>query len=533
MIRSLLVGLCLAAVAACGSTTVSELSSPSNQRCASSVTGVPGSVTAGGGEFAATVATARECAWTVETDAAWVQITPHTGQGETAVAVMVAENPNGISRSATIAVNGAKLPVQQDAAACRIAWNAPSVDVPAAGGTVTIGVAATPGCPWQASPSPPWLRGTRTSGTGNGSAEYVASANPDAERTATLRLGDTLVEVNQTSASSGEPSPPTLPGSPTDPNLPPPPPPPPQPLIATYAGTRAGIHNFDTSGTLSLDPGTYVITFNRAGTIVVRGVAGGGGGGGGKRRDDGGSVTAGGGGGGGGAANVSGQTITVEPLTSYQAVVGTGGTGGAGATEGSGNVAGNGSSGSQSYFRTLGGTFYVQLAGGSGGSGGTTVSGPGGGGGSVSAGAGVPGGAGGNGGAFGSAAAQPGGGTSGFNTGGGGGGGNSNEQSSKVGGAPGAAGGASGGAGGNGAFGGPGSSGTSDSGAGGEGARDVNSNDSAGGGGGGGKGLTVAGGPSNRGGGGGGGGAINTDNSADRGGGGGAGGNGGMSIGIR
>jgi hypothetical protein len=243
---------------------------------------LPGSVVAGGGEFPATVATARECAWTVETDASWVQITPHTGQGETEVAVAVAENPNGIVRTASISVNGTQVPVRQEAAACRIGWNAASVDVPAAGGTVTIGVVATPGCPWQTSNSVAWLRGTRTSGTGNGSAEFVANANPDSERTATLHLGDTSVAVNQASAASGpEPSPPAPAPAPGPGPTPEPNPAPPLPLIATYAGTAAGVHNFDTSGTLSLGPGNYVITFNRAGTISVRGVAGGGGGGGG------------------------------------------------------------------------------------------------------------------------------------------------------------------------------------------------------------------------------------------------------------
>ena len=230
MIRSLLVGLCLLAGAACGSTTVSELSAPTNQRCASSVTGLPGAVNAGGGEFSATVATARECAWTVESDAPWVQITPHTGQGETAVAVTIAENAIGVTRAASISVNGTRTAVQQEAAPCRVASNVESVDVPAAGGTVTVGVTGTSGCTWQASTTATWLRGTRTSGTGNGSAEFVASPNPDAERTATVRVGDSSVAINQTAAASG----PDLPApTPTPGPGPTPGPEPILPLIAT------------------------------------------------------------------------------------------------------------------------------------------------------------------------------------------------------------------------------------------------------------------------------------------------------------
>jgi len=181
---------CACAAAACGSTNVSNVTAPSNARCGSSITGLPGSLGAGGGQFPVTIATARECQWRAESDSPWLQITPATGQGEAEVSVVVAANPVGTVRTGSVVVNGTTMSVRQDAAACQITWKESSVEVPASGGSLTIGVSATAGCSWAASTTASWLRGTRTSGTGDGSAEFVANASDGTERTATLRVGD-------------------------------------------------------------------------------------------------------------------------------------------------------------------------------------------------------------------------------------------------------------------------------------------------------------------------------------------------------
>jgi len=440
------------------------------------------------------------CAWTATANVPWITVTSPSGTGNATIAFGVAVN-TGMARSGTISVGSATATITQ--AACTYALHPGSLGVPAAASAESLSL-TTP-CAWTATADVPWITVTSPSGTGNATIAFAVALNTGLERSGTISVGSATARITQAAA----------------------------PLMATYSGTASGTHNFEVSGALSLGPGSYTMTFNRAGTIYVHGVAGGGGGGGGKRRDDGGSSTGGGGGGGGGAANLSGQSLSVVSGTTYAAVVGSGGSGGAGATEASGNNAENGAAGTETSFRIQGGTIYLQLGGGSGGGGGTAATGAGGAGGTTGAGVGATGGGGGNGGGnFGLVAPQPGGGIAGVSTGGGGGGGQSNEQSSTAGGAQGGQGGASGGAGGSGARGGNGSSGTTDSGAGGEGARDNNGDDSAGGGGGGGKGITVPGGPSNRGGGGGGGGAINTSNSSDRGGNGGAGANGGMSIGL-
>ncbi len=502
--------------------------------CVYGVTGSGSQSVAGSGDtFQLTVSTADGCTWTATSPVPWVTVnagSPGNGPG---VVEFTVERNDGSERDADLVVAGQSFTVAQAASGspaappsappaappsgppsgsppsnppveCTYALSPVSLGMPATagGGSVTL----TTACAWTGTANVPWITLATPSGTGSATVGFAVAVNTGDARSGTIRIGTATTTITQAAA----------------------------PLIATYAGTASGTQNFDVAGALSLAPGTYTMTFSRAFTIYVRGVAGGGGGGGGKRRDDGGSSTGGGGGGGGGAANLSGQQVSVVSGTTYEAVVGTGGSGGTGATQASGNNSGNGTAGTQTYFRIQGSAIYLQLAGGSGGSGGTITTGIGGAGGTVISGVGVTGGVGGNGGGeYGLVAPQPGGGTSGVSTGGGGGGGQSNEQSSTAGGAQGGQGGASGGAGGSGAKGGNAGSGSTDSGAGGEGARDNNGDDSAGGGGGGGKGVTAAGGPSNRGGGGGGGGALNTGNSADRAGDGGAGGNGGMSIGIR
>jgi hypothetical protein len=488
------------------------------------------SVAGSGGTFQLTVTTRDGCSWTATSPVPWVKINagpPGNGSG---VVEFTVERNDGTDRDTALTVAGQSFTVAQAAsgapaapsggpeapspgspgpggpAGCTYALNPVALAMPATGGGGSV--LLTTACAWTAAVNVPWITLALPSGTGSAAIAIVVAVNTGAARSGTITIGTATTSITQAAA--------------------------PLPLIATYTGTASGTHNFDVAGALSLGPGAYTLTFNRDGTIFVRGVAGGGGGGGGKRRDDGGTSIGGGGGGGGGAANLSGQPVAVVPGTTYEAVVGTGGPGGPGATEASGNNPGDGAAGTQTYFRLQGSAFLLQLAGGSGGGGGTNTIGVGGSGGTATAGAGVTGGAGGNGGGdFNHVAPQPGGGTSGVTTGGGGGGGQSNEQSSTAGGAQGGQGGASGGAGGSGAKGGNASSGTADSGAGGEGGRDNNGDDSPGGGGGGGKGITVTGGPSNRGGGGGGGGALNTGNSVDRAGNGGAGGHGGMSIGIR
>ena len=96
-----LIALALAILAAgCGESTVAQITGAGlATRCQTALTGVPSSLQPSAARLTATISTNRECQWTIESEASWVQVTPNSGQGEASVAVVVAENPAAINRS--------------------------------------------------------------------------------------------------------------------------------------------------------------------------------------------------------------------------------------------------------------------------------------------------------------------------------------------------------------------------------------------------------------------------------------------------
>src|SRR5687768_12475992 len=78
-------------LAACGGTSVTEISGPSaipggsGNRCETTFGATLPTVSAEGGRLEVPVVAARECAWTAATDSNWAQIAPATGQGEATV----------------------------------------------------------------------------------------------------------------------------------------------------------------------------------------------------------------------------------------------------------------------------------------------------------------------------------------------------------------------------------------------------------------------------------------------------------------
>lgn len=107
----------LAALAAgCGASTISQVTAPSPVKCQPGLNGLPASVASSGARLTATVSTTRDCAWTITTDGSWIQIDPGSGQGETSISVVVAENRATDSRSATIRVNDVPVNLSQEPA---------------------------------------------------------------------------------------------------------------------------------------------------------------------------------------------------------------------------------------------------------------------------------------------------------------------------------------------------------------------------------------------------------------------------------
>ena len=226
--QSIAVALAVAA-AACSESTVTQTTGPGPlTRCQTAFTGLPTSLASSAARLTATVSTNRECQWTIESEAPWVRVTPDSGQGEASVSVVVAENPAAIDRSGVLVVNGNRVAVSQQAAACWFELANSSSRVPAEGGPFSVSVSTIPGCKWSASSEVPWVRVVSSELTGSGDVSFVADANTTGERSGTLRIAGSPFAVQQTAATPGPaPNPPPTP--PTPPPNPPPTPPAPPP----------------------------------------------------------------------------------------------------------------------------------------------------------------------------------------------------------------------------------------------------------------------------------------------------------------
>ena len=218
--------------AACGATSVAELSSPTALRCQTSVAVPPGAVPAAGGTFTATGTAARECSWTAASDASWIQITPVNGLGASEITIVAASNPQVTARAASITVNDQRVAVSQEPMPCTFQLDRFEVDVPAQGGRVAVAVRTADGCPWSAAEAEPWLRLLRTSGTGAAAVDIEAEANTGDARTGAVQIAGHTVRVIQDRRPAPPPpapAPSPAPPSPSDPSTPTPPAPLPPP----------------------------------------------------------------------------------------------------------------------------------------------------------------------------------------------------------------------------------------------------------------------------------------------------------------
>jgi hypothetical protein len=174
--------------------TCSYALSPTSQNVAA--TGGTGStgVTAPGG-----------CNWTATSNASsWLTITNgSSGSGDGTVSFSATANPNASQRQGTLTIGGQTFTVTQAAATCSYTLSPTSQTVPSTGGTGSTGVTAPGGCNWTAtSNASTWLTITgASSGTGNGTVSFSATANPNAtQRQGTLTIGGQTFTATQSAA---------------------------------------------------------------------------------------------------------------------------------------------------------------------------------------------------------------------------------------------------------------------------------------------------------------------------------------------
>src|SRR5262249_27291750 len=143
-----------------------------------------------GGQGSLTITTARDCTWSVGTDATWVVIAgDHSGQGEATVAYSVAANPVPSSRSAAIVVGGKSVAVSQQAAPCIFSLSRTDDTISEAGGRLSVAVTTLAGCRWSAASGVSWISVAQgQSGDANGTVALNVAANAGGARVGQVNI---------------------------------------------------------------------------------------------------------------------------------------------------------------------------------------------------------------------------------------------------------------------------------------------------------------------------------------------------------
>ena len=203
---------------ACTSSHAS-LVGPTIEKCQSTVSSAPTSFNATGGSGVITVATARECLWSMNIEASWISTSAdREGQGDAAIPYSVQANPVPVPRTAALTVAGHRLQVSQSAAACHFELSSSAQSVIAAGGIVSVDIRTLGGCSWHADTPDPWIAITSArSGTTSDTVTMRVAANTAAGRVGTVTISERTFTITQEAAAN-----PTLTPTPTPTPSPPP-----------------------------------------------------------------------------------------------------------------------------------------------------------------------------------------------------------------------------------------------------------------------------------------------------------------------
>ena len=190
-----------ATAVACSQTTVEQIVGPSGVRC-QLVVSSPSPVPAAAQAFTLSLTTARDCTWSIEVDGNWLTVEPRSGQGEAILSVTAAENPQGRSRIASLAINDQKVAITQQPAPCHFAVAPATIAMRPEGGRASVQLTTIEGCSWSTRTSHPWVRVVSGSG-GDGSRilELAVDSNPGNDRSGEVQVADISVAISQESIS--------------------------------------------------------------------------------------------------------------------------------------------------------------------------------------------------------------------------------------------------------------------------------------------------------------------------------------------
>ena len=182
-----------------GRSAASNTFSFSSPPCSFSISPTTQSIVPAGGTGSVTVTASPGCAWTAADNAAWISITAGSaGTGNGTVSYSVTTDVTGSARMGTLTIAGQTLTVTQTP--CSFAVTPTTVSVNGGGGTGSVTLTATNGCPWTATSGSTWLTiSGATSGTGNATISFAATSTTTA-RSTTLTIAGRTVTVSQGAA---------------------------------------------------------------------------------------------------------------------------------------------------------------------------------------------------------------------------------------------------------------------------------------------------------------------------------------------
>lgn len=154
-----------------------------------------------GGTFTFTVNTQNGCQWTAGTNQNhFITVNTASGTGTGTVSFTVSQNGTGYSRGGGISVNNESFQINQPSLQCNFVLTPNVVDFPISGGNGSFTVSVQQGCTWRVESLSSFITASG-SGSGNGTVNYTVAANPGADRSGIIRVGDAMPVsffVNQT-----------------------------------------------------------------------------------------------------------------------------------------------------------------------------------------------------------------------------------------------------------------------------------------------------------------------------------------------
>lgn len=168
-------------------------------RCDFTVTPASISIPLGGGSGSVTVAGPAGCAWTAETDANWITVSPSRGVGTGNVSYSAPANAGPNARQGAVRIAGRVVTVVQGACSGPVPVALSLATFPAAGGSALFVISAPQGCPWEALASHSWLvLAQPTSGSGPGTVGLTVQENTvTAPRTGRVTVAGQAFDITQ------------------------------------------------------------------------------------------------------------------------------------------------------------------------------------------------------------------------------------------------------------------------------------------------------------------------------------------------